>query len=285
MRVARSRAVVAAGYRPAVVARVAGVSRQALYRRSGRRPRAAGPGATSGDDQVIVEVARANPTDGTRMVAALASRQLGRPINRKRVQRVMRAHRLLQPTRGGDRRRRPGFFRVIRPDALWHLDMTKVWTAQHGWVYLHAIIDCCTREIISWSLELRCRDDEAIACVEAALVARGIRPGQLTLGTDNGSQFTSRDFRRHLSARGITHRRGGYRDPESQAFIESWFGQFKKRLAWRSEWESLDQARKEISGYVDGYQQRPHSPLAYRTPAEVAATWRPDPEMLQTPAT
>ena len=60
---------------------------------------------------------------------------------------------------------------------------------------------------------------------------------------------------------------------------------FKKRLAWRSEWESLDQARKEISGYVDGYQQRPHSPLAYRTPAEVAATWRPDPEMLQTPAT
>ena len=76
-------------------------------------------------------------------------------------------------------------------------------------VYLHAIIDCCTREITSWSLELRCRDDEAIACVEAALVARGIRTGQLTLGTDNGSQFTSRDFRRHLSARGITHRRGG----------------------------------------------------------------------------
>ena len=285
MRVARSRALVAAGYQPAVVARVAGVSRQALYRPPGRRPSATGPGAASPDDQVIVEVARANPTDGTRMVAALASRQLGRPVNRKRVQRVMRAHRLLQPTRGGDRRRRPGFFRVTRPDELWHLDMTKVWTAQHGWVYLHAIIDCCTREITGWSLELRCRDDEAIACVEVAVWARGIRPGQLTLGTDNGSQFTSRDFRKHLSARGITHRRGGYRDPESQAFIESWFGQFKKRLAWRSAWESLDQARKEISDYIDGYQHRPHSRLAYRTPAEVAASWPPDPDMLQTPAT
>jgi transposase InsO family protein len=45
----------------------------------------------------------------------------------------------------------------------------------------------------------------------------------------NGSQFTSRDFRTHLSTRGMTHRRGGYRDPEFQAFIESWFGQFKKR--------------------------------------------------------
>ncbi len=29
------------------------------------------------------------------MVAALASRELGEPVNRKRVQRVMRAHRLL----------------------------------------------------------------------------------------------------------------------------------------------------------------------------------------------
>jgi putative transposase len=48
------------------------------------------------------------------MVAALASRQLGRPVNRKRVQRVMGAHRLLQPSPSGERRRRPGFFRVIR---------------------------------------------------------------------------------------------------------------------------------------------------------------------------
>jgi len=234
---------------------------------------------------VIVEVAKANPTDGTPMVAALASRALDRPVNRKRVQRVMRAHRLLQPIRSGDRRRRPGFFGVTCPDELWHADMTKVWTAQHGWVYLHAIIDCCTRELVGWSLELRCRDDEAIACVETAILAHGVGPGQLTLGTDNGSQFTSRDFRRHLSARGITHRRGGYRDPESQAFIESWFGQFKKRLAWRSEWESLDQARREITAYIDAYHHRPHSGLAYLTPTEVAATWRCDPDMLQTPAT
>ncbi len=177
------------------------------------------------------------------MVAALASRALGRPVNRKRVQRVMRAHRLLQPSRPGDRRRRPGFFRVMRPDALWHLDMIKVWAAQHGWIYLHAIIDCCTRELVGWSLELRCRDDQAIACVDAAVVAAAsARPPHAW--HRQRRQFTSRDFRRHLSARGITHRRGGYLDPESQAFIESWFGQFKKRLAWRSEWESLEHARK-----------------------------------------
>ncbi len=219
------------------------------------------------------------------MVAALASRELGEPVNRKRVQRVMRASRLLQPSRRTDRRRRPGFYRVTRPDELWHMDMTKVWTAQHGWVYLHVIVDCCTREVTGWTLDLRTRAVEAIGCVEAAVIARGIRPQQLVLGTDNGSQFTARDFRKHLFARGVTHRRGGYRDPESQAFIESWFGQFKKRCAWRSEWETLDQARKEIAAYIDVYHHRPHSGIGYRTPAEVARTWHPDPHVLQTSAT
>ena len=284
-RVARSRALVAKGYRPAAVTRVLHVSRQSVYRPISRRPAAAGPGPGRPGDQTIVEVAKANPTDGTRMVAALASRSMGEPVNRKRVQRVMRAHQLLQRNPGAGRRRRPGFFRVSRPDQLWHIDMTKVWTAAHGWVYLHAIVDCCTREITGWSLDLRCRDDEAIGCVEAAVLARGIGPGPLTLGSDNGSQFTSRDFRRHLSARGITHRRGGYRDPESQAFIESWFGQFKKRCAWRAEWETIDQARKETADYIETYHRRPHSGLGYRTPLEVAATWRPEPQQLQTTAT
>jgi putative transposase len=283
-RVTRSRALVGRGYRPTTVARVLQVSRQALYRPINRRPATAGPGRGRPGDEQIVEVAKAHPTDGTRMVAALASRQLRKPVNRKRVQRVMRAHRLLQRSRNGDRRRRPGFFRVTRPDELWHVDMTKVWTAQHGWVYLHAIVDCCTREIVGWSVDLRCRDDEAIAVVEAAVLRRQVKPGRLTLGSDNGSQFTSRDFRRHLSARGVLHRRGGYRDPESQAFIESWFGQFKKRCAWRCQWESIDQARREIDQYVHAYHRRPHSGLGYRTPAEVATTWQ-DPQALHIPAT
>jgi putative transposase len=248
------------------------------------RPVNAGPGRIGAEDEAIVEIAKQNPTDGSRMVAAIASRALNKPVNRKRVQRIMRAHKLLQPTRGNGRRRRPGFFRVTRPDELWHIDMTKVWTAQHGWVYLHAIVDCCTREITGWSLELRCRDDEAIDVVEHAVLDRGVRAGVLTLGSDNGSQFTSRDFRKHLSARGITHRRGGYRDPESQAFIESWFGQFKKRCAWRAEWETIDGARTDIDAYINSYHRRPHSGLGYRTPNEVAESWRGN-EDLQTRAT
>src|SRR5262245_4397683 len=102
--------------------------------------------------------------------------------------------------------------------------MTSVWVAEHGWTYLMAIIDCCTREIVAWQLELRCRAIEAEQLILHAAAAYAIEPGELTLGSDNGSAFTARRFRQGLSGLEIRHRRGRYRDPESQAFIESWFG-------------------------------------------------------------
>jgi len=46
-----------------------------------RRLVARGRKATGTVDRAIVEVAKANPTDGTRMVAALTSRELERPIS------------------------------------------------------------------------------------------------------------------------------------------------------------------------------------------------------------
>jgi putative transposase len=184
----------------------------------------------------------------------------------------MRSERLVQRHRPSGRRRRPGHFLVERPDQLWHMDMTSVWVAEHGWCYLNAIVDCCTREIPAWSLELRCRSEEAIAVVDAGAARHGIEQGQLVLGSDNGSAYTSRGFRAHLKDLGIVHRRGGYRDPESQAFIESWFSKLKERCVWREEFETLDQAREAVGGYVDRYHRRPHRSLNYRTPREVRQT-------------
>jgi len=272
-RVAFARELVGRGRRVAPVARVLQISRQAIYRtpKPRRAPQRRPPQGPV--EEAIVEVARENPTDGYRMVWALTRRKLGVAINRKRVLRVMREQRLIQRRRRGPRRRRPGFFRVERPDQLWHLDMSSIWVAEHGWCYLMAAIDCCTREIVGWSLELRCRADESIVLVERAAHAQGIVAGQLVLGTDNGSAFTARRFKAVLSGLGIAHRRGGYRDPESQAFIESWFGKLKERLIWRTEFETIDEAREAIGGYVDAYHDRPHSGLDYRTPKEVRQTW------------
>src|SRR6058998_3926590 len=102
------------------------------------------------------------------MVCAFVRRKLGIAVNRKRVLRVMRERKLIQRRRPLKRRRRPGFFRVERPRQLWQLDLTSVWVAEHGWCYLMAAIDCCTREIVAWQLELRCRAEEAIGLVERA---------------------------------------------------------------------------------------------------------------------
>jgi len=280
VRVARSRELVARGFAAAAVARVMQISRQALYRApTPRRPPQRRP-VSDPVERAIVEEALANQTDGYRMVSAFVRRRLGVAVNRKRVLRVMRERKLIQRRRPLERRKRPGFFRVERPRQLWQLDMTSVWVAEHGWCYLNAIIDCCTREIVAWQLELRCRADEAIALVERAAAVHAIEPGELVLGSDNGSAFTARRFRARLGELGIKHRRGGYRDPESQAFIESWFGKLKEREVWLNEYETLDDARRGIGGYVDRYHHRPHSGLDYQTPDEVRRTWE-DHQQLQ----
>jgi putative transposase len=180
VRVTRSRELVAEGHSPSVVARVAQISRQALYRvrkRPEHPPARSRPPADE-VERAIVDVAQDNQTDGYRMVCALVRRKLGRAVNRKKVLRVMREGRLIQRRRRLDRPRRPGFFRVERPDQLWHLDMTSVWVAEHGWCYLMAAIDCCTREIVGWHLELRCRARESIALIERAVAERAIPPGR-----------------------------------------------------------------------------------------------------------
>jgi putative transposase len=125
----------------------------------------------------------------------------------------------------------------------------------------------------AWALDLRWRKEEALAVLERGAAAHGIGPGQLVLGTDNGTAYTSRGFRARLAELGIAHRRGGYRDPESQAFIESWFSKLKERCVWREEFETIDQARAAIGAYVERYHHRPHQFLGYRTPKEVRQTW------------
>ena len=146
-RVTRSRELIARGFTAASVTRVLQISRQAVYRVPTPRTAPQRRPVTDPVEQAIVEVAEANQTDGYRMVCAMTRQRLGTAVNRKRVLRVMRERKLIQRRRPLARRKRPGFFIVERPRQLWQLDMTSIWVAEHGWTYLNAIIDCCTREI------------------------------------------------------------------------------------------------------------------------------------------
>jgi hypothetical protein len=114
-RVARSRELVARGFAVAAVTRVLQVSRQAVYRTPKLRTVPQRRPAACPVEAAVVEEATANQTDGYRMVTAFVRRKLGRPVNRKRVLRVMRERKLIQRRRPLERRKRPGFFRVERP--------------------------------------------------------------------------------------------------------------------------------------------------------------------------
>jgi transposase InsO family protein len=86
-----------------------------------------------------------------------------------------------------------------------------------------SVIDCCTREIVGWDLSNRCRTEDALAAVEQALLHRlpaGSREANLTLTTDNGTQFTSSRFLETLGRLGITHRHTAYHHPEGNSYIE-----------------------------------------------------------------
>jgi putative transposase len=115
---------------------------------------------------------------------------------------------------------------------------------------------------------------EAIAVIEAAAVERGIAGGRLTLGTDNGCAFTSRAFAAGSPSSAsrigaaatatLTARRSS--SPGSPSSSSAASGARSSRPS--------NQARAAIGVYVDSYHDRPHSGLAYRTPREVAQTWK-----------
>ena len=274
MRVARARELVAEGDQATAAARIAQISRQAIYKTPQRRPPAAGPGRPGADDAAIVEIAKAHPTDGTRMVAAIASRQLGEPVNRKRAQRIMRTHRLLQPTRGLGRRRRPGYFRVRRPGRVvaYGHDQSLDSPARLGLPPRHrGLLHPRTRRMESRRAGPNRRG--------AGLCRHGDDPTVRGPGS-----VDDRDGQRnavHLPTlpqptRRTWDRPSERRIPRSRVsgVHRVMVGRFKKRVAWRAEWETIDQARRDIANYVNEYHRRPHSGLAYRTPAEVAHTWR-----------
>jgi putative transposase len=211
------------GPRPSSLARPASVARRSIAARTGpARPPAGQRRSLDEIDRAILRRRAREPDRRQPNGRCAGRRDLRAPVNRKRVQRLMREPLLLQRKRSEGRRRRPGYFEATGPDELWHKDMTSIWVAEHGWVYLNAIIDCCTCEITGWAIDVRCRATEELAVVDAAVAERASGPGRLTLGSDNGTACTSRPFRARRPS-WIVHRRGGYRDPESQAFIESWF--------------------------------------------------------------
>ena len=73
-------------------------------------------------------IALRRPSYGTRRMAAMLSRELGRPVNRKRVQRVYRALNWIEPSKRKSEISRSATrtAKATRPYGLWEDDLTYV---------------------------------------------------------------------------------------------------------------------------------------------------------------
>jgi putative transposase len=233
--------MVTQGYKATPVAAALAISRSSLY----YQKRARGSRADRTYDEQIVIACGEKPAYGYRRVAWWLSRKEGLVVNGKRVLRVMRERSLLVRSRRLRARRKKEWGRVeaAAPNQIWQSDMTKIWAGPAvGWAYLVSVIDCCTREIVGWNLSNRCRTEDALAAVEQAVLTRlpsGSREANVTLTTDNGTQFTSSRFLETLARLGITHRRTAYHHPEGNSYIERFHRSLKEEEVWTAEYRSL----------------------------------------------
>jgi putative transposase len=263
--------MVTQGYTATLVAATLAISRSSLYYRKKLR----GSRADRRLDEQIVVACGEKPAYGYRRVAWWLRRKERLTVNRKRVLRVMRERGLLVRSRRLRARRRKEWGRVeaATPNQIWQSDMTKIWAGPAvGWAYLVSVIDCCTREIVGWDLSNRCRTEDALTAVEQAVLHRlpaGSREADLTLTTDNGTQFTSTRFLETLVRLGITHRRTAYHHPEGNSYIERFHRSLKEEEVWIAEYRTLDEARASIARWIEEYNHdRPHRGVQNRTPHE-----------------
>src|SRR3954447_2105687 len=217
------------------------------------------------------------PFLGSRRMTAML-RAEGIPINRKRVQRLMRRMgiaalgpkpRTSKPAPGHTIY--PYLLRdlaIERPNQVWAADITYI-PIGRGFIYLVAIMDWASRAVLSWRLSNTMDVSFCVSALQEALARCG--PPEI-FNTDQGSQFTSAAFTGALVAAGIKISMDGRGRWMDNVFIE--------RL-----WRSLKQEDVYLKGYADGHEakagiaewigfynnQRPHQALGNRTPM---AVWR-----------
>jgi putative transposase len=213
-------------------------------------------------------------------------RRDGRRHSRRRVERLMREMGL-SARRG--RRRTPRTtdsrhdlpvapnllarnFTAEKPDQVWLADISYIPTGE-GFLYLAAIKDMATREIVGWSMADHLR---AELCIDALVMAiQRHRPSRgLVHHGDRGVQYASEPYRAVLERHGITQsmsRRGNCLD---NAPMESFFASLKTEHVHQVRFRTREEAKTAVFEYIEIFynRQRLHSAIGYRTPAEARAS-------------
>jgi len=111
---------------------------------------------------------------------------------------------------------------IDRPDVAWATDITYI-RLKHGFIYLVAVIDLYSRYIVSWKLSTTLETDFCCEALEQAL--KSGRPEYFN--TDQGPQFTSREFTSILKERKIRISMDGKGRVIDNIFIERFWRMLK----------------------------------------------------------
>ena len=203
-------------------------------------------------------------------------RRLGYKVGRKRMQRLMRVMGLVSvapqkrtsiPAPG--HKIYPYLLRnldICRPDHVWCSDITYI-RLKRGFVFLTAVMDWCSRYVLSWEVSVTIDDSFCVSALERALRCHGIPE---LFNTDQGGQYTGGGFTGVLRDHGIRISMDGRGRATDNIAIERFWRSLKYEDIYLKDYETVDELNDGLREYFDWYNNsRSHQSLGGRTPAEV----------------
>jgi putative transposase len=159
-------------------------------------------------------------------------------------------------------------FAASGPNHKWAADFTYIWTGE-GWLFVAVVVDLFSRRVVGWSMQPTMTAQLVLDARVMALWRRG-KPTELLHHSDQGSQYTSEDFQRLLSAEGITCSMSRRGDCWDNSAVESFFASLKKERVYRTTYPTRDAARADIFDYIEAFynSRRRHSTLGQVSPNE-----------------
>lgn len=156
-------------------------------------------------------------------------------------------------------------FEVDGPDQVWASDITYI-RMHKGFIYLTAIMDWYSRYVLAWAVSITL---DAHFCTEA--LERALRRGRpIIFNTDQGSQFTSEQFRRHLQEADVRISMDGKGRAFDNIFVERLWRSVKYEEVYLKDYRDVPSCIAGLKQYFLFYnEQRPHQALGYRTPGQV----------------
>jgi len=154
---------------------------------------------------------------------------------------------------------------LTHADEVWSSDITYV-PMRRGFMYLTAVIDWYSRYVLSWRLS---NTLEGRFCLEALDEALS-RARPEIFNTDQGSQFTSREYTGRLEEAGIAVSRDGRGRALDNVFVERLWRSVKYEDIYINEYDRVPDLESGLTAYFQFYdEERPHQSLDYQTPGEV----------------